>query len=115
MATVYKNAMVAAPAADVTTYATLYETDTGASKTAVISTITVCNTSTSNVLFRIGLDATAGTPLVANGEFIAYDATVAANDTITLSIGLTMNDAQWLRVSAGSTAVNFVASIAEIT
>jgi hypothetical protein len=113
MATAYKNGQVAAPAADVTSYATLYTTTSP--KTAVISTIVVCNTSASNVLFRIGLMGSAGTPAVASGQFIAYDATVAANDTLTLTIGLSMSATQFLRVSAGSTAVNFTAAVAEVS
>ena len=113
MSTAYKNGQIAAPAADVTTYATLYTTPSP--KTAVISTIVVCNTSASNVLFRIGLMGTAGTPAVASGQFLAYDSTVAANDTITLTIGLSMSTGQFLRVSAGSTAINFTAAVAEVS
>lgn len=112
MATAYKNGQIAAPAADVTTYATLY---TSGSNTAVISSIVVCNTSASNVLFRIGLMGSAGTPAVASGQFLAYDSTVAANDTVTLTIGLSMSASQFLRVSAGSTAINFTAAVAEVS
>lgn len=108
----YKNTNVAAPAASVSTYATLYST--GASTTAVISSIIICNTSASNVLYRIGLDTIAGTPDIALGEFIAYDATVAANDTICMTIGLAMGNTQHIRVSAGSTTINFTASISEM-
>jgi hypothetical protein len=113
MATAYMTKFLAAPAADVTTYGTLYSTD--GTHTAVISSLVICNTSASNVLFRIGMDTVAGTPLVANGEFIAYDATVAANDTITMDIGLTVGNTLFLRCSAASTAVNFIASVAEIS
>ena len=57
---------------------------------------------------------TAGTPAVANGDFLAYDVTVAANDSICDTNGLVLTAGQYLRVSAGSTAVNFFASLAEI-
>ena len=113
MATAYKTQFLAAPAADVTSYGTLY--NTGAATTAVLSSLIICNTSASSVLFRIGMDTAAGTPLAANGEFIAYDATVAANDTVIMDIGLTMGNSLYLRCSAASTAINFIASIAEIS
>lgn len=114
MATTYKNGKLAAPAADVTSYGTVY--NTGASVTAVISSIIVCNTSASNVLYRIGIDVgAAGTPLAANGEFIAYDATIAANDTVSLSLGLTLGANEYIRCSAASTAINFIACVAEIS
>jgi hypothetical protein len=113
MATAYMTKFLAAPAADVTTFGTLYSTD--GTHTAVISSLIICNTSASNVLFRIGIMATAGTPAVASGQFVAYDATVAANDTITMDIGLTVGNTLFLRCSAASTAVNFIASVAEIS
>jgi hypothetical protein len=111
LATTYKSAQVAAAAADVTTYATLY-TSTGTQ--AIVSTITVCNTSASNVLYRIGLMGTAGTPAVASGQFMAYDATIAGNDTVTIGLGQSMDSGEFIRVSAASTAINFTASVAEV-
>ena len=112
--TAYKNGKLAAPAADVTTYGTVY--NTGAATTAVISSITICNTSASNVLYRIGITSgSAGTPAVASGQFIAYDATVAANDTISISIGIALGNSEYLRCSAASTAINFIANVAEMS
>lgn len=113
MATAYKNAQVAAPANSTSTYATLYNT-TG-SNTAVISTILFCNTSASPVNVRVGIMGSAGTPTVASGQFIAYDVTIAANDTLSWTGGFSVGNNQYIRVSADSTAMNFFASIAEIT
>jgi len=113
MAAAYMTKFLAAPAADVTTYGTLY--NTGASTTAVISSVIICNTSAVPVVFRIGMDTTAGTPAVANGEFIAYDWSIGANDTIIMEIGLTVGNTLYLRCSAASTAINFIASVAEVS
>ena len=96
-----------------TTYGTLYSTDAG--HTAVVSSLIICNTGAVDTTFRIGFDTTAGSPSVANGEFIVYGATVQANDTITMDIGMTLGASLYLRCSAGATDVNFVASVAEIS
>lgn len=110
--TTYKNAQVAAAASDTATYATLYTVP--AATTGVISTITACNTSSSPVLVRMGVMASAGTPAVASGQFVWYDATVAANDTLAWTVGMVMTAGQYLRVSGSSTALNFMASLSEM-
>ena len=58
MANTYKSAQLQGTAS-VSTYGTLYST--GASTSAVISSIVVCNTSASAVTYRIGLMGSAGT------------------------------------------------------
>ena len=112
MATTYKNAQIAAAASDTATYATVYTCP--AATTAVVSTITACNTSSSPVLVRLGVMASAGTPAVASGQFIWYDATIAANDTLAWTVGMVVTAGQYVRASASSTAVNFMASLSEM-
>lgn len=110
MATAYKDAQVVGTAST-GTYSTLYSTD--GSKTAVISTIAICNEAASAVTVRVGLDTTAGTP--ASGEFILYDRVIPANDTLFLSVGLALGNTKYIRVSSSATTVTFTAAIAEIT
>ncbi len=110
MPTTYTNAQIVGTAG-LTTYATLYNTAVGT--TAVISTISICNRSTANKQYRIGLMGSAGTPGTA--EFIAFDATVAPNDTSFITVGITMRGNQFLRVSSTDTNVTFGAYIAEVT
>ena len=62
MATTYKNAQLQGTAS-VSTYGTLY--NTGASTTAVISSLLVANTAASSATYRIAVMATAGTPAAA--------------------------------------------------
>lgn len=95
------------------TYATLYNTD--AATTAVVSTIAVTNTSASTVTYRIGFDTTAGTPDIANGEWLVYDATVAGNDTVFITIGQTLGNTKYIRVSSSADTVCFHASVSEIS
>lgn len=110
MATTYKNAQIQGTAST-GTYTTLY--NTGASTTAVISTILVTNQSASTITYRIGLDTTAGTP--GASEWLVYDATVAGNDTIALTLGVTLGNTQYIRVSSSSASCNFTAFISEIS
>lgn len=109
---VYKSARVQGTAA-VGTYATLYTVP--AATTAIISTIVVCNSSASDVTYRIGIDPDGTTPDLAAGEFIVYDNTIGANDTITLSLGMTLEATEYLRISSSTTALNFQAYVMEIS
>lgn len=110
MATAYLTKQVQGTAA-VGTYATLYST--GASTSAIVSGIIICNESTSSVTIRIGLDTTAGTPV--SGEFIVYDAPIAGNDTLVLNLPLTMGNTTFLRVSSSATTCTFTAGVAEVS
>jgi hypothetical protein len=93
------------------TYATLYTTP--ASTEAVVSSIVVCNRNTSSATYRIGTDTTAGTP--ANEEFIVYDAVIAANDSVCLTLGVCLDPQKYLRVSSSASTVGFSAFLTEIT
>lgn len=112
MAQLYKNMHVQGTAST-GTYATLYNVPAG--QESLISTILICNTDTVNpITIRIGTDDNAGTPDVANGEFLVYDAQVAAGDTLTLSLGLALGAGKYLRVSSSDTAANFTAFVIEM-
>ena len=110
MATVYKNAQLQGTAA-VGTYGTLYST--GASTTAVISSILITNTAATSATYRIGIMGSAGTPAAAN--WVVYGSTVAANDTICLTLGVTIGNTQFIRVSSSADTVTFSAYVSEIT
>lgn len=112
MAEVYKNAQVQGTAST-GTYATLY--NTGASTTAVISSILVTNTASTAALYRIGIMGSAGTPAIASGEWITYDATVQANDTVALTLGITLGNTKFIRVSSSANTVCFNAFVSEIS
>lgn len=111
MPNTYKNARLSAPAASTTTYATLYST--GASTTAVISTLTICNTGSVDALYRVGITDSAGSPSAASGEFLAYDATIQPGETAFVPT-IALGNSQFIRCSASQTAVNFIAMISEI-
>lgn len=110
MATAYKYAQVQGTAST-GTYATLYTTPSATE--AVISSLVVCNQSSSAVTIRIGLDTTAGTP--GNSEWLVYDAVVAGNDTIALTLGVTLDASKYVRVSSSANTCNFSAFLSEIS
>ena len=110
MATAYKYAQVQGTAST-GTYATLYTTP--AATEAVISSLVITNQSSSAITVRIGLDATAGTP--GASEWLVYDAAVAGNDTVALTLGVTLDAEKFVRVSSSADACNFSAFLSEIS
>ena len=109
MATTYKVLGQVAPSSATAT--TLYTV--GAGKSAVVSTIAVCNRSASAATYRIAIRV-AGSAL-SNEEYIAYDSTVAANDSTMLTIGITLAATDVITVYASSATVSFNAFGSEIS
>lgn len=110
MATAYKYSQVQGTAST-GTYATLYTTP--AATEAVISSIVITNQSSSAVTVRIGLDTTAGTP--GASEWLVYDAAIAGNDTVALTLGVTLDAEKYVRVSSSANTCNFTAFLSEIS
>jgi hypothetical protein len=98
MATAYKVLGQQNPAA--TTLTTLY---TSTSVETVVSTVTVANLAGSAATFRLLAQPSADVGAAANKQYLAYDVTVGANDTTTLTLGLTLASGDVLKIY-GSTA-----------
>lgn len=77
----------------------------GANKTAIISTMTVCNRGTSSATYRIAVRPAGAT--LANQHYIAYDAVVAGNDTTALTIGLTVSASDVVTIYTSSANISF--------
>lgn len=108
MATTYKVLAQASPSA--TTATTLY---TVPSATAtVVSTITVCNQASTAGTFRIAVRPAAAT--LEAKHYIAYDTPIAANDTIALTLGITLATTDVVTVYASSATMSFNAYGSEI-
>lgn len=111
MATNYKVLGQAQGTSALATYVTLYTVP--AATGTIVSTISVCNTSTTDYRFRVAL-ATTTTPAAAN--WIAYDSYVAANDTSFITVSLCMDASyKYLIVSSENVAVSFTACGSEIS
>jgi glucose-6-phosphate dehydrogenase assembly protein OpcA len=108
MATTYKVLGQVNPSA--TTATTLYTVPSSTS--TVVSTITICNQASSAATYRIAVRP-AGATLEAK-HYIVYGATVAASDTTTLTLGLTLATTDVVTVYASSANVSFNAFGSEI-
>lgn len=70
----------------------------GSGKEAVISTIIIANRESSADSFRIAI-RTGGDP-ISNEHYIAYDVPIAANDSTTLTLGITVEATDVVSVKA---------------
>ena len=93
------------------TFATLYST--GASTTAVVSAIHICNESSTAGTAWIGLVTSAASP--GSGQLLAKDWTIPGNTTMTWNGPVTLGNTQFIRVSTNGTAITFTAAVAEIS
>ena len=85
----------------------------GASKQIVVSTITVCNRSTTtSATYRIALRENGDA--LANKHYIVYDAPISPSETITYTIGLTCDASDILEVYASTANLTFNAYGAEV-
>jgi hypothetical protein len=107
--TVYKVLGQSAPAA--TTDTTLYTVP--ANTSAVISTLVVANRATSAATYRIAIRPNGAT--LANEHYIAFDVAVAASDSITLTLGITLAAADVVTVRSSTNTFSFSVFGSEIT
>ncbi len=108
MATTYKVLGQSNPSA--TSATTLY-TVPSATQT-VVSTVTVCNQAATAATYRIAVRV-AGAALSAS-QYIAYDVSLPANATDTLTLGLTLNATDVITVYASTATMSFAAFGSEI-
>lgn len=103
MATTYKRLGALASTGTIGTGDTTYTCP--AATAAIISTIAICNQAATPATYRIGVSTT--TAFAANG-YLAYNATVAANETVFLTCGFTLDATnKYLLTSASASTVNF--------
>jgi hypothetical protein len=77
----------------------------GASTETVISTIFVCNRSAAPATYRIAVRPNGAT--LANQHYLAFDVTVGASDSTTITSGITMDAADVLTVYASTANLSF--------
>lgn len=88
-----------------TTATTLYTVPSA--KSAVVSTLVVANLAGTAATYRIAVRV-AGAAL-ANSQYIAYDVTVGANDSSTLTLGITLATTDVITVYASTANLTFTA------
>jgi hypothetical protein len=86
-----------------TTATTLYTVPSA--KSAVISTLTICNQAASTATFRVAVRPAGAT--LATLHYVAYDVTVGASDTTALTLGITLAATDVVTVYASTATVSF--------
>lgn len=92
------------------TLSTLYTVP--AANSAVISTVTIANLDSNAATFRLAVRP-AGEG-IANKHYINYDVSLAGNDTITATLGITLAATDVVSVNTSSSLVAFSAFGSEI-
>ena len=109
MANTYKVLGQSAPSA--TTNTDLYTVP--ASTSAVCSTISICNRDTTIGSYRVAVRPAGAT--IANEHYITYDAQVPANDSVLLTLGISLATTDVVTVYASSANFSFNLFGTEIT
>jgi hypothetical protein len=109
MPTSYKVLGQSTPSAN--TITTLYTVPSTAN--TVVSTVTVCNQGAGNAAISIAV-CPANTS-VTTSQYIVNNATVVANDTVFLTVGLTLATTDTIRVNSNIANVSFNTFGSEIT
>jgi glucose-6-phosphate dehydrogenase assembly protein OpcA len=105
----YKILGQSAPSA--TTATTAYTVPSG--RSAVVSTIVVCNRSSTQANYRIALRPAGAT--LADQHYVAYDVAVGGNDSTTVSIGITLATTDVVTIYASAATLSFSVFGSEIS
>ncbi len=97
-----------APAAN--TNSNLYTVPGGTS--AVVSTINVCNQAAAAGSFRIAVRPAGAT--IAQQHYISYDTSIPANDSIALTLGITLAATDVITIMASTSTMSFSAFGTEV-
>lgn len=101
MATTYKVLAQSAPSA--TTATDIYTVPSATM--AVLSTIVVANRAATAATYRIAVRPDGAA--LANQHYLAYDVTVGASDSTTITLGITMDAADVLTIYASTANLSF--------
>lgn len=101
MTTVYKVLGQSAPAANTAT--TLYTVPSG--NAAVCSSITICNAGVANA--NVSVQVAVANAASATSQYIVYNNTVAVQDTLFMTLGITLAATDVVRVNSTGANVAF--------
>lgn len=109
MAQTYKVLGQINPAAS--TLTTLYTVP--ASTSTIVSTISICNQAATAATFRIAVRPAGAS--IANQHYLNYDTPISGNDTITLSLGITLAATDVISANVSTTSISVNAYGSEIS
>jgi hypothetical protein len=79
-----------------------------AGKSAVISTISIANTASTVATYRLAVTSSAtAASAVTTAQHLAYDVSIASNDTVALTLGITAEAGKKLVARSNSASVSF--------
>lgn len=84
-----------------------------AATSTVISSVNICNRNNANTTFRVSVHP--ANAAINNIHYVAYDTNLPPNDTISLSLGISMAATDAIYVYANSATVTFSAFGSEIS
>jgi hypothetical protein len=70
-----------------------------------VSTLVVCNRTTSSKTFRVSVAVAAA--VTSDKDYLFYDVSLDANTTVTVTIGMTLGQADVVRTYASATGLSF--------
>ena len=79
----------------------------------VCSTLVICNQAASAATFRVAIRPAGAA--IASQHYLSYDSNLNANDSITLTIGMTLATTDIVTVRANSASVSFSLFGSELT
>jgi hypothetical protein len=100
MPTIYKILAQSAPTS--TSIANVYTVPS--STNSVVSTLMICNRATVNASYNIAVVAGGGA--ISNQHYVAFNSLVPANDSIALTVGMSLGVGDNIAVQANTTGVN---------
>ena len=109
MATTYKVLGQSNPSA--TTATTLYTVP--ASTEAVVSTLVICNQTSSSATFRISVRPAGASQTAA--MYLAYDVVVGGSDSTALTLGITLATTDVITIYTSAATLSFAAFGSEIS
>jgi hypothetical protein len=84
-----------------------------ANTSSVCSTMVICNQAASAATFRIAVRPAGAS--ISTPQYISYDTNLNANDSITMTIGITLATTDVVTVRANTTTVSFNLFGSELT
>lgn len=100
MPLIYKRLGALQSAGTIGTAQTLYTASSVANTSTVMSTISICNLSATATTYRIGINTTN---TYSQESYLAFDAPLAANDTVLLTVGFVLDPTNRFLLVSGST------------
>jgi len=79
----------------------------------IVSTVAICNQSSIATTFRVAVQPAGAA--IESKHYLNYDTSIPGNDSITVTIGITMSTTDVLSVNAASSTVSFSAFGSEIS